>query len=219
MKKRLVSDCGSADDIRTRYNRLSQHALRPSFLNGKLKRVAADLRTEGYYSQYGQDRWIAETVLPGKQAGVFVDVGAHDGVRFSNTLFLERQLNWTGLAIEPLVDVYERLVSNRTCATIRGLYCADCRDRPFPGDHGIRRDAKWFGFGAASAACATHRKGVATLRRRIERGRRAVLSTGRRSRRSQHRTRRLLEYRRRRRRILDTQQPGFWPTLNHCHRC
>ncbi len=32
------------------------------------------------------------------RGGVFVDVGAVDGFSFSNTLFFEQALNWTGLS-------------------------------------------------------------------------------------------------------------------------
>jgi hypothetical protein len=37
---------------------------------------------------------IAENILPEVRSGVFVNIGAHDGVAFSNTLYLEKQLGW-----------------------------------------------------------------------------------------------------------------------------
>jgi FkbM family methyltransferase len=75
---------------------------------------------EGYYSQFGQDKWIAERLLPGLRDGVFVDIGAYDGVKFSNTLFLETKLGWNGIAIEPVPEVFERLKTNRHCITVNG---------------------------------------------------------------------------------------------------
>ena len=33
--------------------------------------------------------------------GVYVEIGGHDGVSSSNTLFFEQHLNWTGILIEP----------------------------------------------------------------------------------------------------------------------
>lgn len=63
-------------------------------------------------------------MYPGKHNGVFIDIGAHDGVSFSNTLFLERQLGWTGIAVEPLPDVYARLSENRRCLKINGCISA-----------------------------------------------------------------------------------------------
>jgi FkbM family methyltransferase len=51
-----------------------------------------------YHSQWGEDRWLAEQyVLP--PTGVFVDVGAGDGVRGSNTLYFEN-LGWSGLCVD-----------------------------------------------------------------------------------------------------------------------
>lgn len=82
------------------------------------------LIAEGYFSQCGQDKWLAERIFPGLRNGVFVDIGAHDGVSFSNTLFLERQLDWTGLAVEPLPDAFQRLTLNRSCVKVNGCVSA-----------------------------------------------------------------------------------------------
>lgn len=54
-------------------------------------------------SQLGQDK-IVDEYFHGKRNGVFVDVGAYDGVTFSNTLMLGREGGWTGVCIEPLPD-------------------------------------------------------------------------------------------------------------------
>ena len=67
-----------------------------------------------YYSQVDQDRILNEEVFCGMRGGVFVDVGAHDGVSFSNTLMFERELGWTGLCIEPNPDIFARLLENRS---------------------------------------------------------------------------------------------------------
>ena len=41
-----------------------------------------------YYSQSGQDRYLNEHLFKGKRQGIFIDVGAHDGIPYSNTYFL-----------------------------------------------------------------------------------------------------------------------------------
>ena len=51
------------------------------------------------WSQYGQDRYI-DKLLKGKRKGFFVEIGCHDGERFSNTLFLEKERGWTGFLVE-----------------------------------------------------------------------------------------------------------------------
>ncbi len=53
-----------------------------------------------YHSEHGQDRWLEENIFRGKRNGVFVEFGAIDGLLFSNTLFFERERDWTGLLIE-----------------------------------------------------------------------------------------------------------------------
>lgn len=73
-----------------------------------------------YYSQYGQDQYVNEEIFKNKKGGIFVDIGAHDGIRFSNTYFFEKELNWTGLCIEPIPQVFERLCKNRTSTCVQG---------------------------------------------------------------------------------------------------
>lgn len=50
------------------------------------------------YSQCAQDKFVY-AILGGKKDGTFLDVGAHDGVKHSNTLGLE-ELGWRGLLID-----------------------------------------------------------------------------------------------------------------------
>ena len=63
-----------------------------------------------YFSQELQDEWI-DQYLKQKTNGIFLEVGAVDGVSLSNTLFFERERNWTGLLIEPNRKFYENLVT------------------------------------------------------------------------------------------------------------
>lgn len=62
-------------------------------------RRAAGLDAE-YHSHQGQDAFVHQTFFPDKRDGVFVDIGAYDGVTWSNSLFFERALGWTGLCVE-----------------------------------------------------------------------------------------------------------------------
>jgi FkbM family methyltransferase len=65
-----------------------------------------------YYSQIGQDAWV-HSVL-GSKTGYFVELGACDGIQYSNTLFFERNLNWDGICIEPNDIFFKELVKNRS---------------------------------------------------------------------------------------------------------
>ena len=66
-----------------------------------------------FYSQDNQDRYLEFFVFKGFKIGVYVDVGAHDGVSLNNTLYFEKNNNWTGINIEPIKTVFDKLVINR----------------------------------------------------------------------------------------------------------
>ena len=62
-----------------------------------------------YYSQSGEDKIMYEKFLNKIQNGVFLEMGACDGVLYSNTLFLEKTCGWTGILIEPHPNQFEKL--------------------------------------------------------------------------------------------------------------
>jgi FkbM family methyltransferase len=66
------------------------------------------------FSQLEQDFEIVK-FYKGKANGYFVDVGANDGLTFSNSFLLERFLNWKGICVEPLPSMIEILNENRKC--------------------------------------------------------------------------------------------------------
>lgn len=69
-----------------------------------------------HWSQHGEDLWIAEHLnIPEK--GIFVEVGAYDGVLSSNTLFFERK-GWTGILIEPDPKTCGACMQNRKARTL-----------------------------------------------------------------------------------------------------
>lgn len=65
-----------------------------------------------YFSQPAtrQDEWV---LSQSQGPGYFIEIGAHDGVRHSNTLTLERFFNWTGLLVEPNPRLFKLLQRNR----------------------------------------------------------------------------------------------------------
>ncbi len=76
-----------------------------------------------FVSQKGQDRWLIEEVLGPLRGGYFLDLAAHDGVELSNTLVLERELGWSGLAIEANPTSFAKLQQNRNCICVEA--CID----------------------------------------------------------------------------------------------
>lgn len=84
-----------------------------------------------FYSQIMQDKIVIHllntSVLNKVNAtyeGLFVEAGAYDGETWSNTLYLERFKNWTGLLIEPSVENYSILRSkNRNSISVNRCLC------------------------------------------------------------------------------------------------
>ena len=76
------------------------------------------MRTTKYFSQFRQDEFVDKVVLNKMRGGFFVDIGAHDGLSLSNSLFFEKYRNFKGLCIEPNPQVYAQLKVNRKCTTL-----------------------------------------------------------------------------------------------------
>lgn len=68
-----------------------------------------------YYSEHKQDHFLDSKVFQGKEKGFFVEVGASDGIRFSNSYFFEKSRKWDGICVEPRPSEFEKLKNNRTC--------------------------------------------------------------------------------------------------------
>lgn len=73
-----------------------------------------------FFSQDGQDKFVAN-LFKHKRNGFFVDVGAYDGIYYSNTAYFEKELGWTGVCVEPNPKVFEKLSENRNCTSLN--YC------------------------------------------------------------------------------------------------
>jgi hypothetical protein len=79
-----------------------------AFLQFVLQNVA------GSKAQLFQDLFVLFS-LRQLRKGFFVEFGATNGVELSNTLFLEKNYNWTGILGEPAKCWHEALRINRDC--------------------------------------------------------------------------------------------------------
>ncbi len=66
-------------------------------------------------SQYAQDLFVVKQTRA-MTGGFFVEFGATDGVRLSNTWLLEKKLGWTGILAEPARVWHTQLNKNRDCS-------------------------------------------------------------------------------------------------------
>lgn len=79
-----------------------------------------------FYSQDNQDKYLETNIFKGYKNGFYVDVGAHDGISINNTLYFEKNNNWSGINIEPIKTVFDKLVINRSNNI--NLNCAVCNN-------------------------------------------------------------------------------------------
>ena len=67
-----------------------------------------------FYSQQDEDKYIIQYILKEKITdGVFLEIGACDGILYSNTKTLEDYFGFSGILIEPQKQFYDKLVINR----------------------------------------------------------------------------------------------------------
>lgn len=71
-----------------------------------------------FHSQCEEDKWIVEN-LPVPDKGIFIEVGAFDGIQSSNTYHFE-QLGWTGLLVEPDRELAAKCLVNRQAQVFCG---------------------------------------------------------------------------------------------------
>ncbi len=64
------------------------------------------------YSQIEQDLKVLK-YFDYKKNGYFIEVGANDGIKLSNTYLLEKDYNWKGICIEPVPSIFNKLKKNR----------------------------------------------------------------------------------------------------------
>ena len=103
------------------------------------------------YSQQGEDICILKNFINKRaQGGIFVEVGALDGVTYSNTKFLEDELGFGGILIEPSRQ-YENLVKNRPSCV-----CIDKAVAEHPGM--IRFVGQWATAGMVDTMSSSFRR-------------------------------------------------------------
>jgi FkbM family methyltransferase len=79
-------------------------------------------------SRYGEE-WIIRDFFQDRRGGVFVDVGANRYERENNTYFLETQLEWSGLAIEPQIKFAADYAAHRPLTKFVPLFVSDVSNR------------------------------------------------------------------------------------------
>ena len=71
------------------------------------------------------DLKLIEVIKP-KMNGYFVELGANDGLRQSNTYKLQKEFGWSGLLIEPSPRRFVECIENRDFGKSPDIRCAAC---------------------------------------------------------------------------------------------
>ncbi len=66
-----------------------------------------------YYSQCQEDIFLNKNIFKNKENGVYIELGALDGLLYSNTKFFEEYFKWSGILIEPHPEKFKSLQNNR----------------------------------------------------------------------------------------------------------
>lgn len=73
------------------------------------------LHSDQSFSQLHQDVLVL-ALTNFKEYGYFIEFGAADGIKFSNSYLLESKYNWSGVCAEPIPSQFKKLVENRACS-------------------------------------------------------------------------------------------------------
>jgi FkbM family methyltransferase len=83
--------------------------------NERCVKFGIDKSEVKFYSQQDEDKYIIQYILKDKiNDGVFLELGACDGLLYSNTKMLEDHFGFKGILIEPLPNYYKELEKNRS---------------------------------------------------------------------------------------------------------
>jgi len=80
------------------------------------------LKFRKYHSLDKIDQKV-EKYLP-QRNGFFVELGANDGITYSNTLYFEKNRGWRGILIEPIPHNYLNCLENRSEKNL--IFCGAC---------------------------------------------------------------------------------------------
>jgi len=128
-----------------RDNRFKKWKIYNSF-NTKDKKIFSNDFINYSFSQLGQD-FIALALSEVKKSGFFVEFGACDGMRHSNTFSLEKVFNWNVILAEPAKIWRDSLLLNRNCLIdTRCVYSKSNSKLPFLE---VKKD-KNISYGASS---------------------------------------------------------------------
>ena len=84
---------------------------------------------DDFHGQDEEDRYARDTFFNATVGGTYLEMGALNGVTFSNTLYFERHQGWKGLLIEPNRAEFQQLRDNRDSSIcVNAAICSSQKD-------------------------------------------------------------------------------------------
>jgi len=84
-----------------------------------------------FFSQAGQDHYVAEQLFPELRTGVFLEIGGSDGWNGSNSYFFEKHRGWQGAIVEPSPSKATAAHDCRACKVIEAAVAGDSGNAEF----------------------------------------------------------------------------------------
>ena len=78
-----------------------------------------------FFSQAGQDHYVAEHLFPELRTGVFLEIGGYNGCSGSNSYFFEKHRGWQGAIVEPSPSKAYAARRCRTCQVIEAAVAGE----------------------------------------------------------------------------------------------
>lgn len=97
--------------------------------------TVTDREIDAFAARYGPDKqtehaeeWLIRDFFQDRRGGFFVDVGANHHQQFSKTWYLERQLGWSGLAVDALKEFASGYRDHRPRTRFFAFFVSDKSD-------------------------------------------------------------------------------------------
>jgi FkbM family methyltransferase len=126
LKPFLIAACGLATVVALVSGNRSVPAVERDVLPRASRYLAAAYGPDRY-SQFAEE-WIIRDFFQDRRGGVFVDVGANHYRDSSTTYYLEKNLGWSGLAIEPLAQFEADYKTHRPKTRFLPFFVSDVSD-------------------------------------------------------------------------------------------
>jgi FkbM family methyltransferase len=85
----------------------------PSLVTDTRVQECTNIREATFYGQHQEDRLLLSEFFCNVRNGKYLEIGAYDGLTYSNTKYLEDVMGWSGLLIEGQPETAELLKANR----------------------------------------------------------------------------------------------------------